>query len=400
VSGFSNAIIGGAQKLIRRAIQSPNYVPATTGWSINKDGSAEFSTLTSRGMIVVQSSTGGVFVYSGTPANGNLIASMASASGTDAYGNTYPQGFGASVGSMAGGIIQPGTVTAAAIAAGAIVAGKIAAGAIDAMTITGATVQTAASGARLAMTGNTLVMYDAGGLVVMSQDATTGKLTIYQTGSAQKAYVRMDTAFGTPEVAINVNSAKYVADGGMGHTETAGDGGIPTTQISSGASGGRNSAQLILFGQSTTTGSSAPVAEFTVGAGGAVITDAPIYPFNSGTGVVETWHAVPLAAGWTNFGAGHPTAQYRKLASPANCIEVIGRTSHAAVAGTTALSTALPAGYRPTNAQDVPCATFGNTASAVASAVLTLDTAGVLSFFNLPTGTTNCFFHCIYSLDA
>ncbi len=34
----------------------------------------------------------GIFVYSGTPATGNLIASIASAAGTDTFGNIYPQG--------------------------------------------------------------------------------------------------------------------------------------------------------------------------------------------------------------------------------------------------------------------------------------------------------------------
>lgn len=46
---FRNPIIGGASKLIREAIQSPNYVPGTDGWTINRDGSAEFSDVDLRG---------------------------------------------------------------------------------------------------------------------------------------------------------------------------------------------------------------------------------------------------------------------------------------------------------------------------------------------------------------
>lgn len=49
---FRNPIIGGASKLIREAIQSPNYSPGTTGWTINKDGSAEFSNVVIRGTTV------------------------------------------------------------------------------------------------------------------------------------------------------------------------------------------------------------------------------------------------------------------------------------------------------------------------------------------------------------
>lgn len=46
--GFKNAVVAGV-KLIREAIQSPNYVTGVSGWTINKDGSAEFSNATLRG---------------------------------------------------------------------------------------------------------------------------------------------------------------------------------------------------------------------------------------------------------------------------------------------------------------------------------------------------------------
>lgn len=92
MSGFSNSIIGGAQKLIRKAIQSPKYVPGSAGWSINKDGTAEFSAATFRGSIIVQSDAQGIFVYAGTPAAGNLIVSIASVTGTDPFGNSYRAG--------------------------------------------------------------------------------------------------------------------------------------------------------------------------------------------------------------------------------------------------------------------------------------------------------------------
>lgn len=48
---FQNSILAGT-KLVREAIQSPNYVPNVSGWSINKDGTAEFADLTARGRIV------------------------------------------------------------------------------------------------------------------------------------------------------------------------------------------------------------------------------------------------------------------------------------------------------------------------------------------------------------
>jgi hypothetical protein len=98
MSGFANSIIGGATKLIRAAIQSPNYLMGSLGWSINKDGSAEFNNVTVRGTItsgvfagndfLINSS--GFFVYSGTPAHGNLIFSIAQTAGTDGFSNAYP----------------------------------------------------------------------------------------------------------------------------------------------------------------------------------------------------------------------------------------------------------------------------------------------------------------------
>lgn len=93
--GFANSIIGGAAALIRAAIRSPNYVTGTAGWTINKDGSAEFNNLVVRGTFDgtdFEVNSSGIFIYSGVPALGNLIGSIASAAGTDAHGNPYLDG--------------------------------------------------------------------------------------------------------------------------------------------------------------------------------------------------------------------------------------------------------------------------------------------------------------------
>jgi hypothetical protein len=98
MSGFANSIIGGMSKLIRAAIQSPNYVLGSLGWTINKDGSAEFNNVTVRGIIASGTFKGnnfilnnaGLFIYSGTPALGNLVFSLTQAAGTDGFGNAYP----------------------------------------------------------------------------------------------------------------------------------------------------------------------------------------------------------------------------------------------------------------------------------------------------------------------
>lgn len=61
---FQNDIVGGT-KLLIPAIQSPNYVPGVSGWRIARDGSAEFSNITSRGPVVVTD-----------PSTGNVLASL------------------------------------------------------------------------------------------------------------------------------------------------------------------------------------------------------------------------------------------------------------------------------------------------------------------------------------
>lgn len=90
--GFSNEIVGGAAALIRAAVKSPEFQHLVQGWSINKDGSAEFNDLTVRGTFdgndFILNGTG-LFIYSGTPALGNLVLALASAPGADQFGNSY-----------------------------------------------------------------------------------------------------------------------------------------------------------------------------------------------------------------------------------------------------------------------------------------------------------------------
>lgn len=93
---FENSIVGLNGILIRQQIQSANYSPGVFGWIIQKNGNAEFNNVTFRGTLagpgfIVNGQ--GVFCYSGTPANGNLIGSMAANAGTDAFGNVYRAGF-------------------------------------------------------------------------------------------------------------------------------------------------------------------------------------------------------------------------------------------------------------------------------------------------------------------
>lgn len=66
---FTNDVVGGIT-LVREAIRSPNYVANISGWTINRDGTAEFASGTFRGpIVVIESGTGTVLASIG--ANGN-----------------------------------------------------------------------------------------------------------------------------------------------------------------------------------------------------------------------------------------------------------------------------------------------------------------------------------------
>lgn len=98
--GWGDPVVGGVA-LRRAAIQSPNYVAGSTGWTINQDGSVEFNNGVFRGTVTAGTFQGtnfvisqtGEFFYSGTPAAGNLIASISNNPGTDGFGNAYPAGY-------------------------------------------------------------------------------------------------------------------------------------------------------------------------------------------------------------------------------------------------------------------------------------------------------------------
>lgn len=86
--GFRSSILAGTN-LIRQAIKSPNFLTGVSGWSINKDGSAEFNNVVIRGGSVLG---GDILLYHGTPAAGTLFMSISQAGGTDPYGNIYGVG--------------------------------------------------------------------------------------------------------------------------------------------------------------------------------------------------------------------------------------------------------------------------------------------------------------------
>lgn len=68
---FRNPLVGGVT-LIRAAIQSNPYVAGVSGWSINRDGTAEFNNGTFRGSLGVGTAPGARFIVN-NPATGDIL---------------------------------------------------------------------------------------------------------------------------------------------------------------------------------------------------------------------------------------------------------------------------------------------------------------------------------------
>lgn len=157
-----------------------------------------------------------------------------------------------------------------------------------------------------------------------------------------------------------------------------------------------NGATAAVSGNAT-VGGTLGVTGVVTATGGLV---APNGASTGATGVIvtgETWHAMSLVNSWTNFGGGFVAAQYRKVSSPANSVEIVGT-----IGGGTANTsiTTLPAGYRPANSVRVLIYAFGPSLSIVGETPgMTIDSSGVVSI----VGTTNATilaFHATIPLDA
>jgi hypothetical protein len=95
-SGFGNPLVAKGGSLVYPSIHSPDFVHNVSGWTIKKDGSAEFNDLVIRGTFFgadFEINSLGAFFYSGAPATGNLIASIAGTAGAnDGHGNAFKAG--------------------------------------------------------------------------------------------------------------------------------------------------------------------------------------------------------------------------------------------------------------------------------------------------------------------
>lgn len=123
MSGFANPIIGGGGALVYPSIHSPNYVPAVSGWTIRKDGSAEFNNGVFRGTVTASEFDGtdfiinsnGAFFYAGTPGPTTLITAIVAGPVNDPFGTPCRPGVnvtnigGTNFGELVVGVVDPNT---------------------------------------------------------------------------------------------------------------------------------------------------------------------------------------------------------------------------------------------------------------------------------------------------
>lgn len=111
-------------------------------------------------------------------------------------------------------------------------------------------------------------------------------------------------------------------------------------------------------------------------------------------GSTETWHAMTLQNGWTDYGGTEAPSSYRLVPSPANCVQVHVAMRSGTVANGTVIAT-LPAGYRPAHVTHHAITTSVN---GTRSPQLALDTAGNLSIFGIGTAG-DVVGHALFPLD-
>jgi hypothetical protein len=166
------------------------------------------------------------------------------------------------------------------------------------------------------------------------------------------------------------------------------------------AGGGSNGKVIVSYQSSTVmVGALSPAAgtdangnAFAAGYTGNVQDFTP----GSNPSTVETWHNFSYAGTWstrTNY-----NGRYKLLAETNQVRIEMSALNSGTVSGTSQITTAVPAAYRPTRAQPLVCGWFG-TGTPTASPSCEMKPDGTMSIFNAVTGTNLVQVNGVYSLD-
>ncbi|WP_301177241.1 hypothetical protein [Actinomadura geliboluensis] len=186
---FGNPIIGGGDTLVRNAIQSEGFVAGSTGWRIERTGSAEFNSVTVRGELDVGTANSYVRVRvepPSSPSPGPVIALNADAAAFPVDGFIHGSIFGGGSITMSSPYDPSSANTPASL--------DLVSGSSAANPITG---RAARIGGGLYVNGDLLIEPAAGNPVLQGTSAgitVTGNLTVTGIGQRQTAVAAGDVS--------------------------------------------------------------------------------------------------------------------------------------------------------------------------------------------------------------
>jgi hypothetical protein len=381
---FQNSIVGGAGALVRALIKSPNFVTGVSGWIIRRDGSAEFSNATIRGILIDSDQ----FVYNGIPAFGNPpIASICKPGTTvDTFGNpvvpdaiTTYNAFGAAINclSMANSAFFQYQDTASAVQGSLILS----------IASTAGNDPVNASAYPAGMFGVDPAFADS----ILTVGAN---INLQQLAYTQQAKVAAQTGAGANNPFVYLSAPEQ---GQSGHLAMVMQGTSPD---------GTQPSQLIVSIQPTGTSLPAPITQALFELKGQMASDSIYFRVPAtvgaarpaGTEFSHLFSTLGYANGWLD--GGRVPGKYRFIVAPPNSVEIFGSLKVPAGFAAGQVVVTLPAAYQPNNPQSIP---WRNTTAGNLTGWLSYDAAGVLKFQGPPASVVAndvLDFHGLISLDG
>jgi hypothetical protein len=300
--------------------------------------------------------TAGLFLYSGTPGPGNLIASIAAVAGTDEFGNAYPAGISTSAG------------------------GSSFRGSDFILNTAGLFLYSGTPGP-----GNLIASIAAVAGTDEFGNAYQNGLTSYNGASAWVSII---------EDLISFNNS--VPPGGSNGSVFAQTAGIVTMYSGTLAATDTTAAFGVVSAEESGNATEYPA--------GYAITTGPLYAENPSTpgSIVppEVWHSLPIPSGWTAHGStAAQSFRYRLMPWHMVCL-VIDLTAPSSVSNGATIGTipSSPAGYLPATDGHCPLATSLNPASGSQGPHVDVDTNGAIKVYGVSGGAVvSCIF--FYALD-
>lgn len=97
---------------------------------------------------------------------------------------------------------------------------------------------------------------------------------------------------------------------------------------------------------------------------------------------IDTWHPFVFQNAWTNTGGVRVPCNYRKLATPNGCVQLVGEMTGGTTTNATVV-TNLPAAYRPLHDTSFPIAVNPSATTSVVGPIMMLQQSGDLIIFGV-----------------